>query len=252
MKLTELCDWALSQEGWAEDIDRISKLLVVNDFKSIEAIPENLDTKLIDWSKLLLVASILAKSNERKNLEAALTIAQGGLLISQDKLVVNSSTIVLNQLNNHRAVSDAVKKGLVSGDYLANLGVSARILTFREEMDGKVFSVKGEPITANKFQIDFWRNVEMNDWLYALAPTASGKSYIVLKYVMEQLLTKKANVVVYVAPTRALVSEVEQNFRDLSLENGLEISITSVPLKEIISIGGPCVYVFTQERLHIF
>ncbi|HYE22470.1 MAG TPA: DEAD/DEAH box helicase, partial [Verrucomicrobiae bacterium] len=252
MKLNDLCSWALSQEGWAEDIEKISRSLVIRDFPAIISLPLDLNNLKPDWSKLLLIASILAKSDERIHLEKALLIAQAGILISDNVLVSNSSVIVLNQLFNHRTVSDAVKKGLIPQGYLSNLGVSARILAFREEIESKVFSATTEPITANKFQIDFWSSVEKNDWVYALAPTASGKSFIVLKHILEQIALKKSRVVVYIAPTRALVSEIEQNFRNISISQGLNISVSSVPVKDLIDAGAPCIYVFTQERLHIF
>lgn len=252
MKLNELCSWALSSEGWAEDIQEISRLLVTRDFPVLFDTPDDLGRSKLDWHRLLLIASILSQSDDRSHLEISLLIAQAGILISDSVLVSNSSLIVLNQLSNHRTVSDAVTKGFISQGYLSNLGVFARILAFREEMESKVFSAVGEPMTANKFQIDFWRSVDNYDWLYALAPTASGKSYIVLKYILEQVTTGKARVVIYVAPTRALVSEVELNFRDAAKKQNLNLSVSSVPLKDLVDADAPCVYVFTQERLHIF
>lgn len=55
------------------------------------------------------------------------------------------------------------------------------------------------------------------------------------------------------APTRALVSEIEQSIREMSIEMGIkDISVSSIPLKELYSLESPSVFVFTQERLHIF
>ena len=253
MKLNELCEWTLSPEGWRVDIEQLSRLLVIEDFPSLSAIPQELDKANLDWAKLLLIASILAKSDLRKHLETSLMIAQAGVMINETTLVTNSSLILLNQLFNHRTASDVVAKGLISKDYLSNFGVSARISAFREEMESKVFSATSEPLTANKFQLEFWNSVDKNDWLYALAPTASGKSFIVLKYILEQVALKKSKVIIYVAPTRALVSEVEQNIRALSIKQNIpNLSVSSVPVKELVNTESSCIYIFTQERLHIF
>lgn len=252
MNLNDLCEWSISPEGWGPELERISRGLVVRDFSSLQSIPAELNLSDIDWQKLLLVASILAQSTDRRYLEAALTIAQAGILLSQSILISNSSLVILNQLFNHRTVSDAVTKGFISQSYLSNLGVSARMLAFREEIESKVFSATSEPLSANRFQIEFWNSVNDNDWLYALAPTASGKSFIVLKYIVEQVAVRKATVIIYVAPTRALVSEIEQNLRAISQGQNIIFSVSSVPIKELVDAGVPCIYVFTQERLHIF
>lgn len=249
MELEDLCSWAISENEWGKDIERLSKALVARDFQiSNDGLG---DLSNFEWSKLLLIASVLAKSEKREYLEASLSIAQAGILISNSELVANSSTIVLNQLYNQRTISDSVRKGLIKDNYLSNFGVSARILAFREEMESKIFSATSTPITANKFQMEFWKSVDSVDWLYALAPTASGKSYIVLKYILDQIFLKRTKVVVYVAPTRALVSEVELNFRNMAQSENIKVSVSSVPIKDILSLGEPCIYVLTQERLHI-
>ena len=253
MNLSEFCNWSISDEGWKSDIELLSRLLVVNDFPNLyDVAPETTNSK-IDWNRLLLVASVLTQSEERNHLEAALTIAQAGIVISDSVKVKNSCIIVLNQLYNSRTSNDAVKKGYVQDGYLSKLGLSARILAFREEIESQIFSSIGLPIAANKFQIEFWNTVDENDRIYALAPTASGKSFIVLKYIIEQLILKKIHTVIYVAPTRALVAEVEQNFRNLSQQLGFnDLDVSSIPIRELSETSNPCIYVFTQERLHIF
>ena len=253
MNLNEFCFWVISNDGWGAEIEKLSKLIVYKDFPLLQ-VDENISTNTkIDWSKLLLISSILSQSEEREHLETALLIAQSGILLSESNLISNSSLIVLNQLRNNRTAVEAINKGHILNEFLPALGVSARMLAFKEEMDSKIFSAAGEPISANKFQIDFWNSANDSDWVYALAPTASGKSYIVLKFIVEKIKTQKAKVIVYIAPTRALVSEIEQNLREhLQASNMLNVSVSSIPIKELINTDDPCIYVFTQERLHIF
>lgn len=253
MNLNEFCDWTLSTDGWVNDINHLSQRMVINDFPTLKNVPEDLMSFKPDWSRLMLISSILSQATKRDHLEAALTIAQAGIILDTDNVVRDSAIVILNQLNNQRTANEAIRRQLVPADYQSRLGFSARMLSFREELEGKIFSAFGSPIAANRFQIEFWNEIDKSDWLYALAPTASGKSFIVFKYILEQIALKKAKLVIYIAPTRALVAEVEQNFRELSSEHGIkDISLSSVPINDLTHSTAPCIYIFTQERLQIF
>lgn len=253
MNLHNLRSWILSQEGWKDDIAQLSRLLVQQDFPLLQNTLDNTVTYKPDWGRLLLVASILAKSEERDALEASLTIAQAGFLISGRPEVADSSLLILNQLSNQRASQEAITKGHVKDGFEQRLGILARMITFREEAENKIYLNDSKSITANKFQNEFWESTSKYDWLYASAPTAAGKTFIVFKYIVDQISLNQAKLVIYIAPTRALVSEVEQKIRELSIEAGLkDICISSIPIKELYDLSVPSVMIFTQERLHIF
>ncbi|MCL4678064.1 MAG: DEAD/DEAH box helicase [Alphaproteobacteria bacterium] len=252
MELSDLQEWILSKDGCKEEIEELARLLAIQDFPTLE----NKNDKITDdfeWKRLLLAASILTKSEKREALEAALTIAQAGFIISGFTNVADSSLLILNQLSNYRTLQSAIDKGYVKKKFEERLGINARLELFSRAMDKKIFLTGDAPINANKFQSDFWNSIENTDWLYASAPTASGKTYIVFRYLLEKLAAKKARLILYIAPTRALVTEVENEIRNMAAAIGIDnLSVSSIPIKELYKPDTQSVLVFTQERLHIF
>ncbi|NOM30177.1 DEAD/DEAH box helicase, partial [Klebsiella pneumoniae] len=86
------------------------------------------------------------------------------------------------------------------------------------------------------------------------APTASGKTYLVLQWLVDQVITGETKVAVYLAPTRALVSEIETSLTELLSDTEL-VEVSSLPLpakyKAALTGGARLILVFTQERLHL-
>jgi superfamily II DNA/RNA helicase len=109
-------------------------------------------------------------------------------------------------------------------------------------------------LQVNDFQQRFWTQAAGERWLSASAPTASGKTYLVLQWLIDQVITGETRVAVYLAPTRALVSEIESNLKSLLGKTEL-IEVSSLPLankyKAARTGGARAVLVFTQERLHL-
>src|SRR4051812_16091983 len=66
--------------------------------------------------------------------------------------------------------------------------------------------------------------------------------------------SSEARVAVYLAPTRALVSEIESNLI-LLIGKAADMEISSLPLREKYDAakagGSKIILVFTQERLHL-
>jgi hypothetical protein len=109
-------------------------------------------------------------------------------------------------------------------------------------------------LPVNEFQQRFWSGATDHDWLSASAPTASGKTFLVLQWLLDHVRSTEAKVAVYLAPTRALVSEIEANLKRL-IGNSPSIEVSSLPLREKYDAaregGAKLILVFTQERLHL-
>lgn len=112
-------------------------------------------------------------------------------------------------------------------------------------------------LDANRFQQKFWAGTDAADWISISAPTAAGKTYIVLRWMLEEFISGDACVAVYLAPTRALVSEIEGELHQLAASYNLSnTDISSLPLRELYETARAqhrrAIFVFTQERLHLF
>lgn len=121
--------------------------------------------------------------------------------------------------------------------------------------DAILIESTGDWVNVNKFQSKFWSQAEKeNAWLSASAPTASGKTYLVLKWLIEKMIVDGNDVAVYLAPTRALVTEIESSLKEL-IQKSDQIDVSSLPLAEKYlhakAKRGKTVFVLTQERLHL-
>jgi superfamily II DNA/RNA helicase len=257
----ELIEWLLA-EGVASDLrllSRVNSLQELENVEPAEAIGKAM--MAIDWNRLLLAGSILARSESRPPREAALLIATSAMTLAERGPTRDAAALLFEQLSNKLAVALAQRRDEVGVDLDTRLGVGARLeLTRNRLKNSVVLEANGEFLEVNAFQRSFWTSAQDDSsWLSASAPTACGKTYLVLQWLLDQVRAKRARMVVYLAPTRALVSETETNLRNMLASASIgrdQLRVSSLPLiEEYLAMrdgGSPLVVVFTQERLHLF
>ncbi|MEH3124608.1 DEAD/DEAH box helicase [Agrobacterium cavarae] len=261
MTEAELIDWLLT-EGVAADLRLLSRANALQELENVAPV-ESIGEKLrsIDWNRLLLAGSILARSEFRRPCEAALLIATSAITLAERGPTRDAAALLFEQLSNKQAVLLAQRRDEVGSGLDARLGVGARLeLTRTRLRNSVVLETSGRLMEVNAFQRSFWADASDGEsWVSASAPTACGKTYLVLQWLLDQVRANRARMVVYLAPTRALVSETETNLRSMIANLGLgttEIQISSLPLTdEYLAMrdgGPPLIAVFTQERLHLF
>jgi superfamily II DNA/RNA helicase len=254
MSLADLQSWLL-QEGIREDLDTITRLTVRTELDNLAQDSSASPATEIDWTRLLLAGSILARSDQRVNQEAALRIGTAAISMADGQAIKDAGAVLLGKLSNFRAIALATSRGLLAPDLDGRLGIALRLEAQRREMDRSILvQSKGVWIQVNDFQQRFWTNAASRGWLSASAPTASGKTFLVLQWLIDQVVGGESRVTVYLAPTRALVSEIEISLKRLIGNTGL-VEVSSLPLRdkyEAARAGGVrVVLVFTQERLHL-
>lgn len=254
MSLANLQSWLMS-EGVGGDIAALAKLTARSDLCNLTPDPHAIDPADIDWQRLILAGSILARSELRADQEAALRIAVAAISLVNDAKVRDAGAVLLNKLSNFRAVTLAITRGLVGDRLEERLGISLRLETQRREMDRSVLvETTGRWMEVNDFQQRFWAGASAATWSSASAPTASGKTFLVLQWLVDQMGSGDATIAIYLAPTRALVSEIETNLE--TLLKGLKgIEVSSLPLRTKFdatrSGGSRLILVLTQERMHL-
>lgn len=253
MGLRETQDWLLGQPAFLSDVNRLHEGSVARQFSKLARV-EQIAPFRPDWPRLLLSASLLAQGGSPQAREIALRIAQtamedpGCAVAHRD-----AATVVLDELANRRAIALAEERRLVQPALDERLGVSGLIDWTRRGIEHSIDMPGGEVLHATAFQRAFWREAPEADWLSASAPTSAGKSYIITQWLVELLATGKGNVV-YLAPTRALVQQVERDVRALLRERRLAgVTTITIPFNNRrLASEGPKVLIFTQERLHHF
>ncbi|OBQ56756.1 DEAD/DEAH box helicase [Halodesulfovibrio spirochaetisodalis] len=252
MILSELQQWILSKEGLKEDIDSLCGYAASKEFQNLTP-TEELEGYLPDWQRLLFAGSLLTASDSSKANEIALRIALPAILHSEDTKVIDAGASILTQLSNHRSVKLAVDKNFLLDGIKERVGVLARLLLERRELEQLVTPASGTSIMASRFQRTFWDRLNSASWVSASAPTASGKTYLVLQWLLNEFHMGKARLAVFIAPTRALVGEIERELIEMSASFGLkDLRVASLPLAALGNRCKPTILVFTQERLHVF
>jgi superfamily II DNA/RNA helicase len=252
MTLDDLQQWILSVPGFKNPLFLLSRLAAAKSI-GIERLDSNIATHNPDWPRLLFAASILANSESLKASETALMIAHAAILLSDNPQIIDGSAALLGQLANRRAIYLAERRSLLRPGVDERLGVLEKMLFARRELAHAIFVARGDTIQTNHFQRDLWNELERAKWVSASAPTASGKTYLVFRWLLNEFISQRTTLAVFLAPTRALVSEIERQIIDLA--RPLEISglrVSSLPLATLGDLSKPTILVLTQERLHIF
>ena len=134
MSLTDLVSW-LMEEGIQDDLEVLTRRMVRTELDNLVAEEETSLAGQIDWSRLLLAGSILARSDRRAHQEAALRIATGAVSMSSSQSINDAGALLLGKLSNVRAIELANRRDLLIADLDGRLGVALRIEAQRRQMD---------------------------------------------------------------------------------------------------------------------
>ncbi|HEX8155367.1 MAG TPA: DEAD/DEAH box helicase, partial [Thermoanaerobaculia bacterium] len=242
----------LDLPSFQRELRKLTLVSVAEQFPML-AKTEEIRTAIFDLNYLLECASVLAHSDRGPSQDAALRVAH--FVLSRPTATDGqkaAAAIILDVLTNRPALGLAVKRDLVAADVLETVPPPLRLDALRREVQFSVADVAtGELAMLNRFQMHVYRSIEDVPWVSVSAPTSSGKSFILERAVRDAIMAGTARRVVYIVPTRALVQEVELDFRDkLAGITPLPL-ITSVPQLPPHEETAAIVLVFTQERLQL-
>ena len=202
-------------------------------------------SKAINWNNLLSICSILCQSENAEYLEASLRISQTVLLEDCSDEQKGAAIYILIKLTNIPAYELAIKRDLITKELINRLPLKLKF----EINQAKIFNslnINENIISINRFQKNVYDKSLLNTSLSISAPTSAGKSYILYQLLLEKI--KTMHNIIYIVPTRALISQVEKDINQFVKSYKIQnIIITAVPRLET-SIHN--IYILTQERLH--
>lgn len=108
-----------------------------------------------------------------------------------------------------------------------------------------------EGVALTDFQIKLYESLKEEKSLSVSAPTSAGKSHVLNLDLIRRVVAENVSGIVYLVPTRALISEVSARIRTTLRNEGLEnVLVKTVPIAPSeIDLESKVVYVLTQERL---
>lgn len=253
MSRTDLQQWLLGEKAFNLAFNALENEAVRSQFPRLHSFRSDYDPPL-NWPYLLFCASVLSPSTSSVAEEKALRIAQSALLSDECTAAErDAALILLDTLSNRRAIDLAVKRKHVASDLDDRLGIAHRIDWVRRSFENRIEFADGTTLFANRFQRRFWERASTSEWISISAPTSAGKSYILAQWLTDRLLAKDFRRVIYIAPTRALVQQVENDIRESLANAGLEgVELRSLPILTNTKKADREVLIFTQERLHYY
>ncbi|BDQ36159.1 DEAD/DEAH box helicase [Pseudodesulfovibrio nedwellii] len=99
------------------------------------------------------------------------------------------------------------------------------------------------------YQRSLWEDLEEGEDVITAAPTSTGKTHIILQYLVREVAQSGGAFAAIVVPTRALISEVSNTVYEIAKKGGFEndIEICTFPKEE--AYNSKTIFVMTQERL---
>ncbi|MDO7929070.1 DEAD/DEAH box helicase [Pseudomonas sp. KFB-139] len=191
--------------------------------------------------KMLYCASVFAQSGVESHVSLAQTIAFNAMLISQESTVLERCATILTEIGNFPSLSYAEKRNSTKPSTL--LGMIQRNIV--EQLN--TVEVAGSAITLTDYQRKVWDSLQEGRSLAISAPTSAGKSFLVIEHLCRDALALPQFVFVYIAPTRALLSEVHLKIKE-RLASDVNIRVTDIPTFENVPRQ---IFVLTQERFKV-
>lgn len=228
----------------------LKKLKRISLRKELSFLPEeSLSLKEIKF--LAETANLLAISEEIMDKKKALEIAVSLPKIIKNKGVFLNSFIVLRKLGNYPAIK-LLEEYIHIKEYKSLLnGISAFEEYVIEGFNERILANKTHLLT--NFQNQIFGLIEENKVVSLSAPTSAGKSYILLKYILNLVNQSSQITIIYIVPTKALIKQVMNDFLEDIAEMNLKnvyVGSSSDPKSWAFYEDYSKILVLTQERLY--
>lgn len=225
----------------------INKLFAHSIYHLLPAKKESSRLSPEEIRRLIGLASILSLSDVPDNLSLAYEIISRLIECDSDQKdkITQAADIILSRIGNFPG------RELLRKRYKSLSTFSPAMLLSLERLAREVENTTEDGITLTDFQHKFYTNLETQKSLSISAPTSAGKSFILNLDLIRRLKTGKEENIVYIVPTRALISEVSARIRKTVKDReiaGIVIRTAPFPVKETAHLKN-VIYVLTPERL---
>jgi superfamily II DNA/RNA helicase len=112
------------------------------------------------------------------------------------------------------------------------------------EREKKIIESQNKSYLITDFQKELWQALKVKNEISISAPTSSGKSFIIKKFLIDKLSNENRYKVIYIVPSRALINQVSEDFIS-EINSDIHIKTTYVEDNELFEKE---IYVLTPER----
>lgn len=211
--------------------------------KKIDSV-SSVKTELNEIRKAVWLASILAESENELHLKKVQDLAILLFLNNKDDLDILKVTYILfSRIGNLTATNHL--KGLVDKKH-ENIFIEDIVLTnelIQKRVENSIL-VNDKPYLLTDFQKNLFETLNEEKYISISAPTSSGKSFILKKYIEEELKRNDKYCVFYIVPSRALINQVSEELREY-IPN---IRVKNAFIENEFIEDDKLIYVITPER----
>ncbi|WP_175635984.1 DEAD/DEAH box helicase [Pedobacter ghigonis] len=232
-------------------LDKVINALTYNEFFHSRLNLKRIEISFDELRKAIWLTSILATSEKDLHRNKAQLLSSLVFLDNPDKTdFARAAYILFSRLGNLTGTGllryngtpfDELSVELTSNFYDAVLSVE-----LNNELTENTLINGEERIVATRYQRGLWDQLSANNNLVISAPTSSGKSFVVRKFVEEQIGKFEKYNAVYIVPSRALINQVSEEFRkDITLS---DVNIKTVFIQDVEKDPPYNIYILTPER----
>ncbi len=200
---------------------------------------------LIGYTSILSLSDVAAEISLSYEIMARLLECTKG----ESQHVISAADIILSRIGNFPS------RTLLRDRYIDahELSISPALKLERvvREVENSISINENNDVLLTDFQYKFYSSLNDEDSLSISAPTSAGKSFVLNLDLVRKIKAKAGQSIVYVVPTRALISEVSNRIRTTLRNEGLgNVIVRTAPFPVAAEkIEQAVVYVLTQERL---
>lgn len=209
---------------------------------------DSISSKKTDFNlirKAVWFASILAESENEQHLKKVQDLAILLFLNNQDNIEILKIAYILFSRIGNLAATTHLKK-LSNNSEEQNIFFEDIVLTqelMAKRINNSILVNKKSHLLTD-FQKNLFENINEEKYLSISAPTSSGKSFILKKYIEAELNRNEKYCVFYIVPSRALINQVSEELR-IDIPN---ITIKNAFIENETIEEDKLIYVITPER----
>jgi replicative superfamily II helicase len=212
--------------------------------KKINSVPK-IEPDFNGIRKAVWLASILAESENEQHKKKVQDFAILLFLNNQENIEILKVVYILFSRIGNLTATNHLKK-LVNISEEQNNFVEDLILT-KELIIKRVKNsilVNDKAYLLTDFQKNLFEKINEEKYISISAPTSSGKSFILKKYIEDELKRNAKYCVFYIVPSRALINQVSEELR-IDIPN---VTIKNAFIENEIVEENKLIYVITPER----
>jgi len=193
--------------------------------------------------RLMNSASVFAQATDEPSRDLAQQIAVFASLATNDADIQDAAVHILSGLGNFPGLTKL--RGIGSDSQSLQARIRNALLRELNSVD-----MAGKQVALTEFQLEVWDGLRTNVSTAISAPTSAGKSYVVMEYLCESAIAAERFVALYIAPTRALLAEIQGKLERRLAAIGNKLRVTTVPVLDPEDRQKQ-IYVLTQERAQL-